>query len=187
MKYITPLILIFLSSLSHSKTESSANFYTSTEFNIEAGQFRVYKLNDLNAADGSCWEFTINKTYESNKWLASSMLVITGDEDSKFAKISVSEKNKNSDEIYASFLNAFMRDKKTDKVDEFVFLTGVKIGEPVIFSFAITKKNKVEIISKRRLYAYDLGFSPVDIAFGASSSYSTIKQLNLDECRKQKP
>lgn len=187
MKNITLLILIFLSCLSHSQTESSANFYTSTEFNIAAGQFRVYKLNDLNAANGSCWELTINKAYNSTEWLASNMLVFIGDEDSKFAKISANTPKKDSDEVYVSFLNAFKPDEETNKVKEFIFLNGIKIGEPVVLSFTITKKNEVKIVSKNRLYSYDLGFSPVEIGFGASSSYSTIKQLNLNECKKQKP
>lgn len=184
MKSITLLILFLITSISHAQTNENTKFYTSTEFKVATGQYRVYKLDSLKAASGSCWEMKIIEAYGSDEWLASSMLVITGDEDSKFAKISLSEKDKNSDEVYVSFINTFLRNKETDKIDEFVFLSGVKIGEPVKFSITITKNNEVKIISRNRLYSYELGFSPVEISFGASSSHSTIRNLELVECNK---
>jgi hypothetical protein len=183
MKNITVLMLALISSITHAQTDGLSNFYTSTEFNIDAGRFRVFQLSDWEVGEGSCWEYTINKAYNSTEWLASGMLVIRGNRDSKFAKIAVGMKGKDSDEIRVSFLNAFKKNKKTKKIKEIVFFQGLKIGEPFKFSFVVTKKNVVEIRSNKKLFSFPLGYSPNNVAFGASSSNTTIKQLKGSECK----
>lgn len=136
MKYITAFLLAIVSNYIFSQTDESQKFYTSTELNIRAGHFQVYQLSNWEIGKSTCWEFTINKAYNSTQWLASSMLIINGNRESKFTRISTYS-TRNSDEVNASYLNA---SKKKPKMEEIIFAEGLKIGEPFRFSFVVTKK-----------------------------------------------
>jgi hypothetical protein len=178
MKYVFIFSLIFYIQCANAKEEIKLLESSSVDFDVSAGRYDQFKLNNWKVGSNECVEFTLYKPYNTTNFLAALIIFVNGDSKSHKSRIILYTEHADSKSLTLAYLSS---DKEYRLIKN-----NISFGEPVKFSLKFVSNRTIEIKSAYSEFSIPLQFKITNVLLGATSSQSTAKIVESSDCNSQK-